>query len=397
MNSPITKAISAAVLRLRTKSPFFATLALFAKFIPSNKVETAATNGRDIYINPEYFLNLNPKQQDGLLLHEVLHAALLHVTRRGVRDSHVWNIAADIVTNGIIMQQSGQFDLPDGAIRDENLENFSVEEIYELLIQNQENLPELAMVDLLEVPITNEEGETNETNSTDNDDHHQESNQQSTIEVSRQQEIESHWRNALQHAAIISQNQDKGELPGGMTREFAAANSSQLDWRSYLWRYLVQTPNDFSGFDRRFIGNKLYLESLQGESLHVYVAIDTSGSINNDSLGNFFTEVRGILRSYPHVQCQLYFVDVEVYGPYQLDASTAIPTPEGGGGTSFTIFFEHIAQVWDGQTTSVIVYLTDGYGTFPEEKPQLPVLWVVTPGGLDSNNFPFGEVVRLVG
>ena len=44
----------------------------------------------------------------------------------------------------------------------------------------------------------------------------------------------------------------------------------------------------------------------------------------------------------------------------------------------------------------VAVYLTDGYGCFPRERPLIPVLWVVTPGGLSSEDFPFGEVIRLV-
>ena len=47
-------------------------------------------------------------------------------------------------------------------------------------------------------------------------------------------------------------------------------------------------------------------------------------------------------------------------------------------------------------TTGVCVYLTDGYGTFPDPPPELSVLWVVTPGGLDLSQFPFGEAVRLL-
>jgi predicted metal-dependent peptidase len=46
---------------------------------------------------------------------------------------------------------------------------------------------------------------------------------------------------------------------------------------------------------------------------------------------------------------------------------------------------------------AVLVYLTDGFGTFPNKTPDHPVLWVVTPGGLESENFPFGNVVRLRG
>ena len=134
MNQQLTnqKIISASLLRLRMRSPFFATLALFARFIPTQTIPSAATDGKDIFYNPDFLLSLPSSQQDGLILHEVLHAALLHVLRRGVRDKQTWNIAADIVVNGIICQQ-GYFKLPEGGIRDTKLEHLSVEEIYELL------------------------------------------------------------------------------------------------------------------------------------------------------------------------------------------------------------------------------------------------------------------------
>jgi len=42
------------------------------------------------------------------------------------------------------------------------------------------------------------------------------------------------------------------------------------------------------------------------------------------------------------------------------------------------------------------VYLTDGYGDFPKQEPELPTLWVVVPGGLEDADFPWGGVVRLI-
>ena len=48
------------------------------------------------------------------------------------------------------------------------------------------------------------------------------------------------------------------------------------------------------------------------------------------------------------------------------------------------------------EQAGVCVYLTDGFGSFPSDIPELPVLWVVTPGGLDLKQFPFGEAVRLL-
>jgi predicted metal-dependent peptidase len=382
------KIISASLLRLRMKSPFFATLALFARFIPTESHHTAATDGKNVYFNPEFLLSLTPAQQDGLLLHEVLHAALLHVPRRGVRDGQLWNFAADIVTNGIIMQQ-GAFELPAGGLRDEQIEHQSVEEIYEILLKDVEKYKSLwegsGNDDLLDTP---DETTCRENSSLgDGED---------SLSEARKAALEAHWRNALQQAAVIARTANQGQLPAGIDRELGEVTSPQIDWRSYLWRYLVQTPTDFTGFDRRFIGRGLYLETLQGESVMVYIAIDTSGSIDVKELQMFLSEVCGILSSYPHITCELYYIDADVYGPYELDANSPLPQIQGGGGTSFVPFFEKVRDRWDGLSQGVCVYLTDGYGEFPVNTPELPTLWVVTSGGLGLQEFPFGETVRLL-
>ena len=59
-------------------------------------------------------------------------------------------------------------------------------------------------------------------------------------------------------------------------------------------------------------------------------------------------------------------------------------------------FFEAVEKTKDLSLEGVCVYLTDGYGSFPVQAPSLPVLWVVVPGGLDQDKFPFGEVVKLL-
>jgi len=403
MTEDIQKSISASLLRLQTKSPFFATLAMFARFVPTEKLPTAATDGKDIFYNVEFLLSLPPKQLDGVLLHEVLHAALLHVPRRGVRDAQLWNIAADIVINGMIAAHA--FELPEGTLREVNLEHLSVEEVYEILLQDADNAPQLTNPDLLDSPPedaggSQQEGNRGESQEGGEKEGKGESSPSSqsgdSMSQAKKAAMEAHWQNAMQQAATVARTANKGNLGGGIERELETLNSAQIDWRSYLWRYLVQTPTDFSGFDRRFIGRRLYLESLQGESIRVYLALDTSGSIDTKLLGLFFSEVQGILSSYPHIKCEFYYVDAEVYGPYEINADSMPPKPQGGGGTSFVPFFDKVAQRWDGQTQGVCVYLTDGYGTFPDTAPELPVLWVVTPGGLALEEFPFGEAVRLL-
>jgi predicted metal-dependent peptidase len=427
--------ISASLLRLRMKSPFFATLALFGRYIPTQHIPTAATDGKDIFFNPDYLRSLPTNQQDGLLLHEVLPAALLHTVRRGVRAPKVWNIAADILVNGMIVQQ-GVFDLPPGGVRDPKLEHLSVEEIYELLLKQDSAQLSLPNPDLLdrspdgslseqeqEPPKPPDREANHKPQSQKSEDKAQQLGDELNISVAshdmskaqfespqvtsvpasldslsqaRKATLETHWKNALQQAMVIARTVNQGKLPAGLERELGVLTAAQIDWRSYLWRYLVQTPTDFMGFDRRFVGRGLYLESLVGESVRVFVAIDTSGSIDQRQLQLFLSEVQGILGTYPHLQCDLYYADAEIYGPYVLDPDVELPTPKGGGDTSFVPFFQQVAEQWDGITMGVCIYLTDGYGQFPTEAPCLPVLWVVTQGGLALEQFPFGEAVRLL-
>src|SRR6187402_739685 len=74
-----------------------------------------------------------------------------HCWRRGVRDPQVWNIAADIVINGMILEDPTAA-LPKGGMRDLRLEKFGTEEVYELLSRDFAKLPPLRMADLLTAP-----------------------------------------------------------------------------------------------------------------------------------------------------------------------------------------------------------------------------------------------------
>lgn len=382
----IERQVAASMLRLRMRAPFFATLALFAQVQASGAVATAATDGRAILVNPTYLATLDPPQQDALLLHAVLHAALLHPTRRGARDELAWNIAADIVVNGIIADHGG-FEPPPDTARDPDLARFSVEEVYDLLRFSPERQPPLPGLDLLNHAVGGDPGDRQGGDGTEG----------GQLGANRQADLEQHWRNAFQQASVLDQTMQGGGLPRAVRRELEALTPGHLDWRAHLWRFLVQTPTDFQGFDRRFLGRGLYLEALEGESVRVFVCVDTSGSVNDPQVRVMVAEVQSILRSYPHLRAELYYADDQLYGPYSLRPDDPVPTPQGGGGTDFAPFFTEVEERRTPHESSLAVYLTDGWGMFPRLEPRLPVLWVITPGGRPADELPFGEAVRLVG
>jgi len=374
------RSISAALLKIRMVSPFFGCLSLFAKYRPRKDIPTACTDGENIFFNEDFMKNLDKDELCGVLLHELLHCALLHTSllRKGIRDNTLWNIAADVVVNNIIQKQ-GNFALPSGSIQMPEFVDLSVEQIYEKLMASKKR-PDLKILD---IEYTTAGGKETKKTGADN---------------KKLKELEGKWKTALNQAAVTEsiKKGGKGQGVGSIlgTREYNSIMEPQLDWRSMLWRFLVRTPTDFSGFDRRFVHQGLYLEDLSGESVRVHVAIDTSGSISSQELDEFAGELKGILRSYPHIKCDLYFADYDIDGPYKLNSQSDIPKPTGGGGTSFVPFFLKVDEEHDEYEEGVCIYLTDGYGDFPEEF-KLPTLWVVTNDGLDNEEFPFGTVTRL--
>lgn len=381
----IPKRLQAALMRIRGDHPFFGTLALFAELRVTDDIDTAATDGRVLWFNPKFVDKQNLTQLCGLVAHELLHAALQHVYRRRERDATLWNIAADIVVNGMIRSDTA-YELPKGGVEVPKLAHLSVEEIYEQLATGKSKLPTITLLDLMP-GLAGGDADGTQGNPLGTVD--------SCLEQSKAEQLQRHWRAALQQAGAVARRINRGFGRHGLdgVREFDSATTARLDWRELLWQFMVATPYDFGGFDRRFIHRKLYLEDVVGESVEVAICIDTSSSIGGEELSAFMAEVQGILDAYPQIRGTLFFADADLYGPYEFNASSIMPAAKGGGGTSFVPFF-----AWQQEQSGsypLCIYFTDGYGAFPDMPPASSVLWVVMPGGLESPSFPFGEVARM--
>ena len=381
--------IQKCILQVRRECSFFGSLMLFAQIEKSNDLPTAATDGRKIFFNEEFLNSLSSPQQNALMLHEVLHMALLHVTRRQSRDPYIWNIAADIVVNDLI-ERNTSFSLPEGAITDNRFQDKSVEYIYEALLKSKKKY-NLVISDILQPSNSNSDESNNDSKDV-----------MEPLSQEETDEIESFWKDKMEILKNSSEHQlssGKSSLPAGIEQEISTILEPEVDWRHALWKYVGKTPADFDDLDRRFIYKGLYLESLLTEAVEVSVCIDTSGSVSDELLRQFAGELKGILRSYPNVKCSLFFADTNLAGPYEIDRIEQMPKAVGRGGTSFVPFFDYLKK--NGEENNLLgnnklsIYFTDGYGDFPKQEPNNPTMWLVCKDGLESNGFPFGEVVRI--
>ena len=189
---------------------------------------------------------------------------------------------------------------------------------------------------------------------------------------------------------IMAQQKIAGTGASGLDRELQGLLEPKVNWREVLREFVKSTcsAKDASSWrkvNRRFLSTGVYMPSLIGEKVgHLVIAIDTSGSIGGDELGEFLSEVKGIAEEVDPECVDLLYWDSEVAGHEVYSGSTAsdIPNstkPKGGGGTSPSCISQYLKDK-NIQPECVIV-LTDGYvGGDWGSNWTAPVMWCIVGG-----------------
>lgn len=130
--------ISHARHTLLTKYPFIGSIALRMDLVPVRdvRVRTACTDGSCVYFDIAFLSSLSNEERIFVLAHEIWHAVLLHLTRRGTRNPTLFNIATDKEVNYLLKQDGltppSHLCFPEG---DEV--GKCAEEIYEMMLKQQ--------------------------------------------------------------------------------------------------------------------------------------------------------------------------------------------------------------------------------------------------------------------
>jgi predicted metal-dependent peptidase len=146
-----------AKVQLVLNHQFFGVLACHLPTVPVSPAvfaavgapPTAMVDGKKIYYNPKWVETLTDRQRLGLLAHEVLHPALQHLWRRGNRKHHLWLMATDYAVNDIIMRTMDSkghpaFELPPGGLYDTKFTGMAAEQIYAVLLKEEQEQEEEA-------------------------------------------------------------------------------------------------------------------------------------------------------------------------------------------------------------------------------------------------------------
>lgn len=406
-----SRLVSRARIAILLRHPYLASalLSFPVRAAVSVYCPTMATDGYRIYFCPEFVLGISEMQLQGVLIHELLHILFEHPSRRKGREGYLWNIACDYAVN-LVVTDFG-FCLPEAGLLDRRFCGKSAEEIYRLLSEaSPRELKQFlggALAGALETARKNGGFEAGagapdilpsdvlcgekiratmlEAAPGGSDD---------TPDVERQRQIV--------HAAMVSLSdavKGQGIVSANLDRQASEALKPQVDWRALLQNFMFDTmKTDFSLFppNKKHLARGFYLPSAGTPApCRVIFAVDTSGSMTPRDLSAALTEIASFRESFPSrftlIECDSVIHRVVEYEEFEPLPDVKDIRLTGGGGTDFRPVFDYVKE--NVGETALLIYVTDGYGTFPG-KATLPVVWLVTEGGADD--FPdFGTVLHL--
>lgn len=350
-------------------------------------VPTACTDGRNTKYGTKFIEGLPEPEIRAIVLHENLHKAFRHIEiwkHLYNENPKLANMACDYVINLMIYDSDTarkDVKLPDCGLLDEKYRGLDAGSVYRDLVQQKNSKGSITVTTAdgksKEVPVIEIGGVL--------DDHEwQNGNSMSSEE---KEQLARDIDQALRQGQIIA-----GKMAGNIPREVVDALEAKVDWRDALREFVTSfcAERDESTWrrpSRRWIGEDVYMPSLIGESVgRLVVAIDMSGSIGNDEVGQFLGEVKQICNTVRPEGIDLLYWDTDVcqhekYDQDQLDNLLSSTKPKGGGGTDPVCIPKYIRDHKLKPECAVI--LTDGYVSSWGEW-DCPTLWGITTQGIVS-------------
>ena len=372
----------------------FAGVLSIGKVTFTEDLPTAATNGRDVMYNPNFIDTLTDKQLTFVVLHEALHKVFQHMTiwrKLWKENPMLANIAADYVVNNTIVEADPNGEvtsMPEMCLYDKRFANMTTKQVFDLL--KQEPPPKGGGGS-----GGSGDGSGEDEPQGGHDTHDWEGAEQLTAEEVK--DVQKQIDQALRQGEII-----RGKMAGNQNRSIQELLEPKVDWREQLREFVNATcknkdKTSWKRPSRRFIGQDIYMPSMIGETVgKLVVGIDTSGSIGNEELNEFLSEVVGICDDVTPESLELIYWDYDVaahetYNIGDYDGLATTTKPAGGGGTRVGSLNEYLKD--KRITPEAIIVLTDGYveqdwgGDW-----EAPTLWAITSKGVTS---PHGKSIYL--
>lgn len=375
---------------------------------------TAATNGRDVWVDPRFIETLDDASLRFTLLHENEHKALRQMDTYAFlwdKNAKLANIAADFVVNlRILDADNGENFItmpktPEGkpmGAYDTKYRGWTTKQVFDDLMQKQQQKQGKGQGGQRGKSLSGE-GEGGEQGF---DEHQVDGTESLTPE--EKEALKSEIEAAIRQGGLLA-----GKMGGNSSKLLEDALDSQIRWQEILAEFVKsftkgRDDGSWSKMNRRFIGQGLYLPgTISGRIGGLFIGGDASGSTwSGNQLEGFLGETIAICND-----CQPDFVDfvwwdtkIQVVHTFTPDTYgtmiEVIKNIQGGGGTTPSCVTDWIKKQSSKREYVAAIMLSDGqvgndWGEWDNAGVgggALPVLWCLNTRGITS---PVGQTLHI--
>lgn len=395
MRKEVADKVVVARVGLLMRHPFFGNMATRLKVESCDDwCPTAATDGRHLYYNTQFFNTLSNKQIEFVIAHEILHCVFDHLGRRENRDPMLYNIACDYLVNNLLVRDKIG-DRPEHIpiYQDFKYDGWSSEQVYDELFKTAEKNGKEFLDQLGKLLDDHVDWESEDSNNSEG----QEGESKSKRPSYSKDELKKIKEEIKESMMASAQASGAGNVPGEIARMIKELTEPKMNWREILRQQIQSTiRNDytFARPSRKGWHTGAVLPGMNFENtIDVCVALDMSGSIGDAQAKDFLSEVKGIMEEYKDYNIKLWCFDTKVYNEqeYSADNGEDLLSYEifGGGGTEFMCNWDYMKE--HDIVPKKFIMFTDGYVWDTWGDPDYcETVFIIHSNRDKSLNAPFG-------
>lgn len=360
--------IERAYKKLLIENPFYGLFLLGISKVIDTSTPTACVRKRgiscELVINPEFWETQNDIQQMNLIQHEVYHLVFQHMFMyNSFPNKEVLNLAADCEVNSYLQNLDSTWVTP--SIWNLKLKG-GTKYYYEEIMK--------------QCPPQSKSGGagSNSFPQTADDHSHWQEDFQDCSEAEKQlikNQINSQIKTAAEQTVKM-----KGTIPGEVqviVDELFKVKPRIFDWKSYFRRMLgsIYDINIKKTRRKESIRFPEFAGIKHKKKVSILVAVDTSGSVRNKELQDFFSEITYIHKAGARIT--ILECDSKISANYEYNGKWTGKV-HGRGGTDFQPVIDYYRK--NRREYSALVYFTDGESDLPDNTPR-DTIWVITSDG----------------